>query len=129
MIKTKSIYHDPIGPEDGYRLLVMRRWPRGVSKTRVDGWLKELGPSSALLGKLREGKIDWQAFSHLYKEQVGGTDAGRALLEEVECLERAHAVVTLLCHEDLARPDTNCHRVLLKELLDMKVHHSPHAPS
>ena len=129
MIKTKSIYHDPIGPEDGYRLLVMRRWPRGVRKTQVDGWLKELGPSLALLGKLREGEIDWQVFSCLYKEQVGGTEAGRALLEEVKGLETAHSVVTLLCHEDLTKPNTNCHRVLLKKLLDTKAHHPPHPPS
>ena len=123
MINTKSIYHDSIGPEDGYRLLVMRRWPRGIRKTQVDGWLKELGPASALLGKLRDGKIDWQVFSRLYKDQVAGTEAGRALLEEVGSLEKAHGVVTLLCHENLTKPNTNCHRVLLKELLDMKVHH------
>ena len=131
MIKTKSIYHDSTGPEDGYRLLVMRRWPRGIRRTQVDGWLKELGPSSELLGKLRDGKIDWQTFSRLYKEQVGGTEAGRALLEEVEGLEKAHGAVTLLCHEDLTKPNTNCHRVLLKELLDLprrqagtKAHHT-----
>ncbi len=124
MINTKSIYHDSIGPEDGYRLLVMRRWPRGVRKTQVDGWLKELGPSSALLGKLREGKIDWQTFSRLYKEQVGGTEAGRDLMEDVEGLEKEHGAVTLLCHEDLKKPNTTCHRVLLKELLDTKVHHT-----
>jgi uncharacterized protein YeaO (DUF488 family) len=83
-----------------------------------------LGPSSALLGKLRDGKIDWQTFSHLYKEQVGGTEAGRDLMEDVEGLEKEHGAVTLLCHEDLKKPNTTCHRVLLKELLDTKVHHT-----
>ena len=35
MIKTKRIY-DPPTPDDGYRLLVMRRWPRGIKKTAVE---------------------------------------------------------------------------------------------
>ena len=118
MIKTKSIYHDPSELEDGYRLLVMRYWPRGVRKTQVDEWLRELAPSKMLLAAYREGQIDWPTFTVRYREQVSGTDEGRSLLSQVESLEEVHGTVTLLCHENLAKPDTHCHREVLKELLD-----------
>ena len=50
--RTKRIY-DPASPEDGFRLLTMRLWPRGVSKDKVSDWEKELGPSTELLGDYR----------------------------------------------------------------------------
>ena len=56
MIRTKRIY-DPPSPEDGYRLLIMRLWPRGVRKAAVDGWEKDLGPSRELLTSFRAGKL------------------------------------------------------------------------
>ena len=118
MIKTKSVYHDPKEPEDGYRLLVMRYWPRGVKRAHVDRWLKELGPSSSLLGAYREGKIDWPTFAACYRSEVSGTERGPLLMEEVGGLEEMHGTVTLLCHEDLAKPNSHCHRQILKELLD-----------
>ena len=119
MITTKSIYHDPKEPDDGYRLLVMRYWPRGVKRAQVDGWLKELGPSSSLLGAYRDGKIDWPTFAARYRSEVAGTERG-LLMEEVERLEEIHGTVTLLCHEDLAKPNSHCHRQILKELLDSR---------
>ncbi len=36
-------------PEDGTRILVMRRWPRGVRKDRFHTWDRHLGPSETLL--------------------------------------------------------------------------------
>ena len=118
MIRTASIYHDPQGPEDGHRLLVMRHWPRGVRKAAVDGWLKDLGPSRELLRALREGRIEWEDFVPQYRSQVEGTEDGRALMGQVKDLEARHSTVTLICHEDLSRPGAHCHRTLLKELLD-----------
>ena len=49
MIKIKRIY-DSSGDEDGYRVLVDRLWPRGLSKesARVDVWMKEIAPSAIL---------------------------------------------------------------------------------
>jgi len=39
-IRLKRIY-DPAEPEDGFRLLVMRLWPRGVRKEEVSAWEKD----------------------------------------------------------------------------------------
>lgn len=49
MIQIKRIYKDPV-KADGYRILVDRLWPRGVSKeyAKIDLWLKEVTPSDKL---------------------------------------------------------------------------------
>ena len=47
MIQIKRVYEQR-GEEDGYRILIDRLWPRGVSKEKagVDLWLKEIAPST-----------------------------------------------------------------------------------
>lgn len=48
-IQLKRVF-DPPGKDDGYRILVDRLWPRGVSKAvaQIDLWAKELTPSTKL---------------------------------------------------------------------------------
>ena len=48
-VRLKRAY-EPASREDGYRVLVDRLWPRGVSKqkARLDEWDKELPPSANL---------------------------------------------------------------------------------
>lgn len=49
MLKIKRVYEAP-ADDDGYRVLVDRLWPRGVSKEKaaLDGWLKDIAPSPDL---------------------------------------------------------------------------------
>jgi uncharacterized protein YeaO (DUF488 family) len=55
MIRIKRVYEEP-AKEDGYRILVDRLWPRGLTKQRakVDLWMKEIAPSDALRVKRLE---------------------------------------------------------------------------
>ncbi len=48
-IHLKRVYEKP-SPEDGYRVLVDRIWPRGISKQDADiaEWDKDLAPSTEL---------------------------------------------------------------------------------
>jgi uncharacterized protein YeaO (DUF488 family) len=48
-IRLKRAYEPP-SPSDGYRVLIDRLWPRGVSRerARLDAWEKDLAPSAAL---------------------------------------------------------------------------------
>jgi uncharacterized protein YeaO (DUF488 family) len=48
-VRLKRAYEQPAS-SDGYRVLVDRLWPRGVSReeARLDEWAKELAPSAAL---------------------------------------------------------------------------------
>ena len=48
MIRLKRVY-EAREEADGLRVLVMRRWPRGIRKDRIDVWLRELGADLALL--------------------------------------------------------------------------------
>ena len=118
MIQTKSIYHDPQEPSDGYRLLVMRYWPRGVKKDRVDGWMRALAPSAGLLSEYKAGGMDWPAFAARYKAEIFDSEEAVECLAAGQRLEEEHGRVTLICHEDLSKPGEHCHREVLQELLD-----------
>ena len=109
-IRTKRIY-DPPSPEDGYRLLVMRLWPRGVTKGAVDGWEKDLGPSRELLMSFRAGKLGWEELAARYREEAS---ARRELLARYRDLGRRQTL-TLLCS---CQDEAHCHRSLLKEILE-----------
>ena len=109
MIRTKRIY-DPPSPEDGYRLLIMRLWPRGVRKAAVDGWEKDLGPSRELLTSFRAGKLSWEDLATRYREEMSAR-------EELVGRYRDQArreTLTLLCS---CQDEARCHRTLLKEIL------------
>ena len=49
MIQLKRAYA-PAEPDDGYRILVDRLWPRGMSKAKehLDLWMKQIAPSTDL---------------------------------------------------------------------------------
>jgi len=111
MIRTARVY-DPPSPRDGYRLLVMRLWPRGVRKEAVDEWQKELGPSTELLRTYRDGKIAWTEFARRYRAEVRKKPE---LLDKVRKLSRRRTV-TLLCG---CAEESRCHRGVLKKLLEV----------
>jgi uncharacterized protein YeaO (DUF488 family) len=57
MISPKRVYEKP-SKSDGFRILVERLWPRGLSreKASVDPWLKEVEPSAELRKEYLEKK-------------------------------------------------------------------------
>ncbi len=71
MIKIKRIY-DPPAPEDGFRILVDRLWPRGLSKSkaRVDLWAKELSPSNELRKWYHHDAEKWAEFKKRYRSEI-----------------------------------------------------------
>ena len=110
MFRTKRVY-DPPSPVDGFRLLVMGIWPRGVSKATVDGWEPELGPSRELLQAYRRGGTTWDQFAERYRQEMTGRNELLARYRELGRQE----TLTLLC----GCPDeSRCHRSLLKGLLE-----------
>ena len=112
-VRTKRIYDAP-SPDDGHRLLVMRLWPRGVRKDAVDGWEKELAPSTELLRAYRSDHVGWEEFARCYRAEVG---ARKDLLDDLS--RRAQAgTVTLLCG---CEDESRCHRTLLKAMVEKLV--------
>jgi uncharacterized protein YeaO (DUF488 family) len=107
-IALGSVYHPP---DEAYpRLLVMRRWPRGVRKGAVDQWERDLGPSDALLDAYQSDAIDWDEFARRYRAEMGEQPG---LLDWVARMA-AGTGVTLLCG---SHPDERCHRSLLADLV------------
>ncbi|MFN8638088.1 MAG: DUF488 family protein [Dehalococcoidia bacterium] len=105
-IVTGSVYHPP---EEAYpRLLVMRRWPRGVAKGAVDQWERELAPTNDLLDAYQKEGLPWDELASKYRAQV---EARPELLDWVARMAATTGVV-LLCssHEP-------CHRDVLAEVV------------
>lgn len=70
-IILKRIYEEA-SPNDGYRILVDRLWPRGISKEKADlaEWLKELGPSNELRKWFGHIPEKYPEFEKRYKEEL-----------------------------------------------------------
>jgi uncharacterized protein YeaO (DUF488 family) len=71
MIKLKRAYDEP-ATEDGFRVLVDRLWPRGVTKEKaaVDLWLKEVAPSPELRKWFGHDPARWKGFQQRYRTEL-----------------------------------------------------------
>ena len=82
-IAVKRAYEPPM-PEDGYRILVDRLWPRGVSRDKIgiDEWLKDAAPSDSLRKSFHDGSMTWSEFRKRYLSELKGQrDALRRLAD------------------------------------------------
>lgn len=81
MIQCKRVY-DAAAPEDGYRVLVDRLWPRGVKKEDLvyDDWCKTLTPSAELRKAYHGEVIDFATFCQHYRDELNhNRDEGKRL--------------------------------------------------
>jgi uncharacterized protein YeaO (DUF488 family) len=91
---TKRVYDAPEA-SDGYRVLVDRLWPRGVSKERaeLDEWAKDVAPSPDLRTEWHHaGGERFDEFAARYRDELDANPAVESLLET----GRTHERVTLL---------------------------------
>jgi uncharacterized protein YeaO (DUF488 family) len=79
-IFIKRVY-EPAAKADGFRILVDRLWPRGLSKKAVaaDVWMKEIAPSPALRKWFDHDPAKWSDFKKKYKAELKESDALRTL--------------------------------------------------
>lgn len=58
--------------QEGFRVLVDRLWPRGISKTdaNLDAWWKDLAPSSELRKWFGHDPEKWKEFRKLYLKEL-----------------------------------------------------------
>jgi uncharacterized protein YeaO (DUF488 family) len=108
----KRIYEEP-SDNDGYRILVDRLWPRGISKEKADvkEWLKELGPSNELRKWFGHIPEKYPEFKKKYKEE---------LKSQAEDLKRIHEIAqkqqVCLCYS--AKDTEHNQACVIKEVLD-----------
>lgn len=110
-LRLKRIY-DESADVDGYRVLVDRLWPRGVSKedARLDDWLKELAPSDELRRWFDHDPDKWDEFKRRYFDELDQNEAASALLQRLEDNE----AITLLY---AAKDEKHNNAVALREWL------------
>ncbi len=113
MLKIKRIYDQP-AKDDGYRILVDRLWPRGISKERaaIDLWLKEIAPSAELRTWFGHKPERFSEFSHKYEEELSASPDVDQLRQKLS--DKKHNVTLLYAAKD----PVNNHAVVLKKFLE-----------
>lgn len=101
--------YDPPAATDGTRILVDRLWPRGLSKAKakLDGWNKDVAPSTALRKAFNHRPERFQEFSKRYRAELKNNPA----VEELRALK---GKVTLIYG---ARDPIINHAVVLAKVL------------
>jgi uncharacterized protein YeaO (DUF488 family) len=94
LIKTKRVYDSP-NKDDGFRILVDRLWPRGMSKERakLDVWMKEIAPSEELRQWFGHEPEKWEEFQKRYSKELA---AKPELLDLIRRTEKEKGVITLV---------------------------------
>ena len=110
-IKIKRAYAEP-KKSDGFRILVDRLWPRGLSKEKahIDLWLKDVAPSNELRKWFAHDPAKWPEFQSRYLDELKSASEPLAVLKE----KSAHGPVTLLF---AARDEEHNEAVVLQKLL------------
>ena len=94
MRKIKRAYEEP-EKDDGYRILVDRLWPRGLSKekAKINLWMKEIAPSNETRKWFSHDPEKWEDFKKRYKSELRDKEG---LLDKIKRIEREKGTVTLL---------------------------------
>jgi uncharacterized protein YeaO (DUF488 family) len=79
-VRLKRIYDEPASA-DGYRVLVDRVWPRGLSheRARIDEWLKEVAPSTHLRTWYGHQPARFEEFDRRYRAELTAAESAAAL--------------------------------------------------
>jgi len=111
-ITTKRVYA-PRSDADGYRVLVDRLWPRGMTKAAagVDLWLREIAPSTELRRWYGHDVARWPEFHERYRAELATRAESRDRLLDIA---RREGTVTLLF---AARDETHNEAEVLAEVL------------
>ncbi len=75
-VRIKRAY-EPAEPGDGYRVLIDRLWPRGISRerARLDEWARELAPSDGLRKWFNHDPNQFSEFRERYRKELRGRSA------------------------------------------------------
>ncbi len=113
MIVIERVYRNK---EKGFKILVDRVWPRGLTKEEVaaDIWEKEIAPSDALRKWFSHDESKWNEFRKVYQKELASVD-NIERLKYIKSLERKHGKIILLFG---AKDELHNQAVVLKEVLD-----------
>jgi len=110
----------PRKPNEGLRLGIVRRPPRGVPKTQFaklnfyDVWLPNLAPSAELVAFAQQSRDErsWKTFERKYRAEMNKPEAARLLDLLAALSHQTSFSVGCYCENE-----ERCHRSILKKLL------------
>ena len=110
-VRLKRAY-EPAAASDGYRILIDRLWPRGVSRerARLDEWAHELAPSRELRQWFGH---DPALFAEFRRRYTGELNAQEAKLQELRGRARHRTLTLVYAAHDTEHNDA----VVLAEIL------------
>ena len=113
--QIKRIY-DGLSDNDGYRVLVDRVWPRGVSKERahLDAWIKELAPSTDLRKWFAHDPTKYPEFHRRYIAELDTNPEVRSFIADLNHRAKNETVTLLYSAKD----EEHNQAVVLKDYLD-----------
>ncbi len=105
---------------DGYRVLVDRLWPRGVSKEALhyDAWCKDLAPSPALRKWFGHKVEHWDQFRGEYETELRSEEQAQRMRQLVQDAGASH--ITLVYG---ARDTEHNHAIILAAEIERVARH------
>lgn len=100
-VLLKRAYEKP-AKSDGFRVLVDRLWPRGVSKVdlRLDRWEKAVAPSTELRQWFDHDPAKWDEFRKRYKGELRRLAAQRAIAETIGAAKESPTITLVYGAKD-----------------------------
>ena len=107
----KRVYEKAL-PTNGYRILVDRLWPRGISKetAQIDEWNKEIAPSTELRKWFNHDPEKWKEFSEKYKDELKKNNIAETFWEVHKKQEKITLVYAV-------KDEKHCHPLVLLKYL------------
>lgn len=120
-IAVKRAYEAPAA-KDGRRILVDRVWPRGLGKEelRLDGWYRELAPSTPLRKWFGHDPERWEGFQKRYLAELRRAEA-RERLDELARLAKRRKITLVYG----ARDEEHNQAIVLRDFLRRRVAKKP----
>jgi uncharacterized protein YeaO (DUF488 family) len=111
-IKIKRVYEAP-SKNDGYRVLVDRIWPRGITKeaATLDEWARDIAPSAALRKWYGHKPELWAEFQRKYTAELKQNEAIKAFAAE----HKDRKLLTLIY---AAKDEAHTHALVLQHFLE-----------
>lgn len=111
-VRIKRVYDKP-SEDDGFRILVDRLWPRGLTKERaaIDEWAKEIAPTSRLRNWFDHDPYHWESFKKKYLSELNQN-------QEMEKFVKRHEHRKTITLVYSTKYDKMTHAIILKQVLD-----------
>ena len=109
--------YEPPEARDGYRVLVDRVWPRGISRDalRIDEWSREIAPSTDLRRWYGHDPERWPEFRDRYRAELSAQGPAQDALEALVRRAKRHRVTLVFGARDAEHSQAEVLRALIDE--------------